>query len=334
MPRVSLNESIALFKTIINFELDETDSPATYIHLMELCRFVRLCLGFMERGIDYANTFSSPVLPPTISVYHTLVKKNYRLEKTLVQYYDACLVPDHIRVDLAIFVSNILEKRIPLPIHWDHLNFNIKHRFEHATKLRFKSYKMNGKTLCLITSQDCPWGISIDNPLSVAYLFRRSGEIHSMKEGTTVYNVAQVLLELLVPFTIMAPYQAKVYKSGDQQWNSKRWIFNDGRPIGLGQRDPDYKFQVEDWYIADEIAYKLLKQPHAAAAFQHGGPLARIAAASIGVDDILQGPSQYATGRRTIHGTVYVYDELSMQEINAIVGTYRLLTGMYASLHI
>ena len=322
-----MDESIELFKALINFEEHITTSMQSCLCIPDMTKFIRVCLGFFERGHDYPHDGTPFVPPQDDALYNRLILQNTRLEHILVQYHNKTIFSPNIRPYVVHFVCQMLRKQQPHIGYWDYINLKHQLRFQHCKGLSIHHYYHEGQRLFLIDSPDCPWKISFQNPLTAAYILRRSGELNIMPGKFSAYNVARILLEMLVPFMILAPYDPLKHTAKEQNWNDDKWKFADGRPLGLGRRHHQYRFQPQDWCIADEIAYKLLKQPHGVAAYQYGGPVARIAAASINIDNVLHGPTSHSTGRRQIHNTVYVYDELSGQEVNAIIGMYRLLSG-------
>ena len=315
---------IDLFAHLAHSKITLLSEDQFYVTPDTNLRFLQECLGYIpSRGI-HINTlpFGIPV-----TTFEKLMKIPHFLAKIIGYDYSeqtARCGDEH--QNLAILISMLLIQREPPPSIWDHMDLKNPSHLQERIGLKIYRYMHNSVECYLISSSNCPWEIIIINPLHLAYVLRCNANASEDASRWTVFHVARLLLKYLIPFVIIAPFDSTKHRYINSIWNEAQWKLDNGMTLGLGRRGSGTEYTTADREVANTIAQKVLMQPHAAAAFQHGGPLARIAASLINIDTILKGPSDNATGRVFIRNTQYVYDELTEQEIYAIVGVYRVLS--------
>lgn len=109
--------------------------------------------------------------------------------------------------------------------------------------------------------------------------------------------------------------------------------FYDGLPIGLGVLPSGTSLTYADYQAYEEVRRNVLCQPHGRAALMHGGIIWRLAQDSICFEHALTGPmSSCARYAFVTEDGMYTDDALTPQELDIIVGLYRIKTRTYLNL--
>ena len=96
----------------------------------------------------------------------------------------------------------------------------------------------------------------------------------------------------------------------------------------------NHQFTLADYHTYVQQRARILSSPRGRAALLQGGIVARLAREHIDIDIAALGPSSAVTEHglgfhlKTQHGTVYMDDALTEEEVEAVCGLHKCYTGM------
>ncbi|KAI0337019.1 hypothetical protein BDW22DRAFT_1304455, partial [Trametopsis cervina] len=95
----------------------------------------------------------------------------------------------------------------------------------------------------------------------------------------------------------------------------------------LGLKPPRTVLTLDDYQAYVIQRDEFLKSPRGPTALLKGGIVWRLAIGTASIRTLCIGPESDRTVQETsLRGTTYIEDELSIQELDIVVGTYRILT--------
>ena len=161
-----------------------------------------------------------------------------------------------------------------------------------------------------------PWKVAVKSALNALLVCRLDPTFNE-------YDIVEFLLTNGISFHTLQPSDT-VDRTPDVR-----------RPGLLPYRRPhEYKFESRDYLAYRQRCHSILSHPRGRAALIHGGFMWRLALRSVRFKAVYKGPSGWSpnpdemvTVRDTSTGTEYVDDKLSVEEQEALCGTYHCLTG-------
>lgn len=170
--------------------------------------------------------------------------------------------------------------------------------------------------LDLGSQSTAPWKIAVKSALDALVVCRIDPTFNE-------YNIVEFLLTNGIPFHTLQSSDT-VDRTPDVH-----------RPGLLPYRRPhEYKFESRDYLAYRQRCHSILSHPRGRAALMHGHFMWRLALRSVRFEAVFKGPSGWSpnpdemiTIRDPSTGTEYVDDKLSVDEQEALCGTYHCLTS-------
>jgi hypothetical protein len=161
--------------------------------------------------------------------------------------------------------------------------------------------------------EECGW------MLGVLTAIHALAALRLRQDGKSYREIALLFLCRGVTFQTFQPFQPAAI-----------WVSYHPIPDRLPNRGPGYQFTEEDYHIYLHHRNVLLGHPRTRGALLRGGILWRLAASSLQIEDVLEGPTNSSTALSIAHpisGEVFIDDSLSKAEEALLVGAYVCYTG-------
>jgi hypothetical protein len=191
------------------------------------------------------------------------------------------------------------------------------------------------------------WDLSHANPQAVARLGDRLKCMHPLADGLFVFNFGQLAT---VPWHIAVTTAADVLTvcrmdPSDRDISIARSLFSRGIPfrtllplrqvprsipteLVLPYRLSNYQFTQRDYEAYLQQRARILAGPRGRAALLRGGFVWRLAMQTMGLEEVLKGPSSEVTvHRKGFAVNRYWDDDLTPTELDLICGVYVCFTG-------
>lgn len=200
---------------------------------------------------------------------------------------------------------------------------------EFATMFSVLPFSANGETYYLLDNRNSPrisnsWVIVFSHAVSVMEIVRRSIRLPNYDWDAMVRDIVQ----RGVPFSS----RVFTYWPLDPSIENKMTFARNSLPFGT--RTGDYVFSRTDVHTWKSGLRNISTLPNLRAAWEKGGVLRRIVMTVLSPEEVLQGPSPFAThygyGHSIpFHGGRLVADELSQREEDMIIGLFRVRTRKF-----